>query len=129
MKYLLFIFGLISIQSFGQRVQQNVNKEEFQTIVTTAETFGYINGIRLDSIDAAYAEFSPYKTDRLVFDYGQKRKKIKELVITDKEGIPLCFLPNVNAMYFNFFHFNGWLLDKAMSRSDGSVGTFILKRK
>ncbi len=33
------------------------------------KTFGYINGVRLDSIDAAYAQFGK-KMESEFFDYG-----------------------------------------------------------
>ena len=42
------------------------------------------------------------------FDYGQN-KKVKDMLITNKKGVPLIF-PNYDYYIFkiNFFHYNGW---------------------
>ena len=77
------------------------------TYLKTYKTYGYINGIRLDSIDAGYAKFGR-KSESVYFDYGQN-VKAKDMVITDEKGLPLIF-PNFNYYIFkiNFFYFNGW---------------------
>jgi hypothetical protein len=51
------------------------------------------------------------------------------MIITDKKGKPLVFLPYTSSIFLNFFYFNGWQLDKAFSVSDGSMGSFILKKR
>ena len=75
----------------------------------TFKTHGYIDGIRLDSIDAGYAKFGK-RMEQVFFDYGQN-KKIKDMVITDKKGLPLIF-PGFDYYLFkiNFFYYNGWEL-------------------
>ena len=78
------------------------------TILQTYKVHGYIDGVRLDSLEAGYAHF-----DRIweseVFDYGQKAK-LKDRLITDKKGVPLIFPRHRNIYIFqlNFFHYNGW---------------------
>ncbi len=99
------------------------------TVVIDPKTYGYVNGIRLDSLDANYGEFSRYRGEGLYFDYGQIRGKRKEMVITDKKGKPLVFIPYTTATFLNFFYFNGWQLDNAQSVSDGSVSSLIMKKK
>lgn len=73
----------------------------------TYKTYGYVNGVRLDSIDAAYAQFGK-KMESVFFDYGQDGKR-KDMVITDKNGLPLIF-PRYDYYIFkiNFFYYNGW---------------------
>jgi hypothetical protein len=73
----------------------------------TFKTYGYINGVRLDSIDATYAQFGK-KMESVYLDYGQDGKR-KDMVITDKNGLPLIF-PRYDYYIFkvNFFSYNGW---------------------
>jgi hypothetical protein len=77
------------------------------TILKTYKVHGYIDGVRLDSIDAGYAKFGT-RMEWEFFDYGQN-KKVKDRLITDKKGVPLIF-PNYDYYIFkiNFFHYNGW---------------------
>jgi hypothetical protein len=126
MKLLLPAFLFFSFPTFAQYIQEDLVD---YTIVVNPKTYGYVKGIRLDSIDAVYGEFSRYGGEGLYFDYGQKWDKRKEMVITDKEGKRLVFGPYTNPLFLNFFYFNGWQLDKALSVSEGSVGSFILKKK
>ena len=129
MKSLLPVFLFFCVPSFGQTAQNVPENLSDFTVVMNPKTHGYINGVRLDSVDAVYGEFSRYSGESLYFDYGQKREKRKEMIITDKKGKPLVFLPYTNSIFLNFFYFNGWQLDKAFSVSDGSMGSFILKKK
>lgn len=102
MKKLLLI-GLILKVSFA--FSQAAGTEAIY--LKTFETHGYIDGVRLDSIDAAYAKFGK-KQESIFFDYGQN-KKIRDMVITDKNGLPLIF-PRFDYYIFkiNFFYYNGW---------------------
>ncbi len=78
------------------------------TILKTYKVHGYIDGVRLDSIDAGYAQFDRFWQSE-EFDYGQKAK-LKDMLITDKKGVPLIFPGHRNLYIFqlNFFHYNGW---------------------
>jgi|GEM_PF-1684197 len=129
MKSLLSILLFFSLPAFAQTSQNAADNPSDFTVVIDPKTHGYINGIRLDSIDAIYGEFSRYSGESLHFDYGQKREKRKEMIITDKKGKRLVFIPYTNSIFLNFFYFNGWQLDQALSASDGSAGSFIMKKR
>ena len=129
MKALLPAFLFFWFPMFGQTVPITQEDQADFTVVMNAKTYGYVNGIRLDSIDAAYGEFSRYSGEGLYFDYGQKRGKRKEMMITDNKGKRLVFIPYTNIIFLNFFYFNGWQPDKALGMGDGSVVSFILRKK
>ncbi|MBY0480661.1 MAG: hypothetical protein K2Q21_04840 [Chitinophagaceae bacterium] len=81
---------------------------------------GYSNGIRLDSIPVEYVSFllpnslSLSDISNYVFDFGQQleRKKIKNLLLADKEGRQLNF--RSIATLLNFLDFNGWELKQVV---------------
>jgi hypothetical protein len=85
-KLLLIAFLFQASFAFSQAAEtQAIYLKDFKT-------YGYINGVRLDSIDAAYAQFGK-KMESEFFDYGQDGKR-KDMVITDKKGLPLI-LPDL----------------------------------
>jgi len=100
-KLLLIAFILQSSFAFSQATGTE------DVYLKTYKTYGYINGVRLDSVDAAYAQFGK-KMESEFFDYGQDGKR-KNMVITDKNGSPLIF-PRFDYFIFkiNFFSYNGW---------------------
>jgi hypothetical protein len=76
-------------------------------ILKTYKVHGYIDGVRLDSIDAGYAQFGE-RMEWEYFDYSQDRK-IRDMLITDKKGVPLIFpRPNTYIFQINFLYYNGW---------------------
>lgn len=127
MKLLLPALFFFWFPTFAQTAENTSEDPVDFTVVINPKTYGYVNGIRLDSIDAVYGEFSRHSGDELCFDYGQKRNNRKEMIITDKKGKRLTFIPYTNSIFLNFFYFNGWQLDKVTSVSDGS--SFILKKQ
>ena len=129
MKLLLPVLLSFCFPAFSQSAQNTQQNLADFTVVTDPKTYGYVNGIRLDSLEAVYGEFSKYRGEGLYFDYGQKRDKRKDMVVTDKNGKPLVFVPYTTAIFLNFFYFNGWRLDTALSVSDGSVSSFIMMKK
>jgi hypothetical protein len=129
MKAFLPVLLFFSIPSFGQSPPNESDQATDFTVVLDSKTWGYVNGIRLDSIDATYAEFRRHVGDGLYFDYGQKRNKRKELMLTDKNGKRLVFVPFTNSFFLNFFYANGWQMDKALTNSDGTADSFILVKK
>jgi hypothetical protein len=67
-KSLLPVFLVFYSPSFaqtGQNVQEDLSDI---TVVMSPKNYGYINGVRLDSIDAVYGEFSRYRGESLYFD-------------------------------------------------------------
>ncbi len=129
MKLILPALLFFCFPAFSQTTQNAPENSADFTVVTDPKTYGYINGIRLDSLEAVYAEFSRYRGEGLYFDYGQKRGKRKDMAITDQKGKLLVFVPYTTAAFLNFFYFNGWQLDKALSASDGSVSPYIMMKK
>ena len=103
MKKLLLIFLLFQASFTFAQVEG-----ETGTYIKDCKTYGYVNGVRLDSINMEYAEFGN-RRGSLFFDYGQKGNR-KSKVITDKKGIPLLFTePNTNfVLWLNFLAYNGW---------------------
>lgn len=69
---------------------------------------GYVNGIRLDSIDAKYGEFVIWTPGNYQFDYGQERNKRNEMTVKLKTGENLIFERGSFATILNFMNFNGW---------------------
>ena len=100
-KLLLIAFLFQASFAFSQEANQQA------IYLKTFKVHGYVDGIRLDSIDAGYAKMG--RTGQSVFfEYGQNEKR-KDMIITDKEGLPLIF-PGFSYYLFklNFFHYNGW---------------------
>jgi hypothetical protein len=76
---------------------------------------GYCGNIKLRDIDAEYGElaFVNYVAmtlgtglKRFVFDYGQKYKKDKEILVSNDKGEEITF--SSIAMALNFMDYNGW---------------------
>ncbi len=131
MKLIFSVLILFSVSSFAQKKESTAlildgNKQ----VVKTAKTYGYIDGVRMDSIDARYAEFSHrLLRSGLIFAYGQSEENRKKMLITDRDGKHLAFVPDNISMLLNFFDFNGWELAHVYNSKEGGVDTFILKRK
>ncbi len=98
-----------------------------QQIVNNYNTYGYIDGKRLDSIDAAFATFAPRTYDEVLFDYGQPARKVKEYALTDSTGIPLMFSNHSLSFLLNFFNYNKWTLYQTFGAADNT--THILKKE
>jgi hypothetical protein len=126
MKLVLPALMFFWLPTFAQTSQNTQEDAADFTVVMNPKTYGYVNGVRLDSLDAVYGEFSRYSVGRIYFDFGQVWNKRKEMTVTDKNGKPLVFLTSTNSIFLNFFYFNGWQLDKAISVTDGS--SLILKK-
>lgn len=119
-KIVLILFCFQVTFAFSQ------NYETPQPTITGYNIYGYVNGIRLDSLPATYATFD-WRGDSFTFDYGQPSSKRKDITIADSKGTPLI-IGNYNLPFaFNFFYYNGWELDKAYPVSTGSE--FILKKR
>lgn len=108
MKTLLLLLFFIPSLAFCQ-------KDREESIAPSANQYGYVNGLRLDSINATYAQVDIAPNTRIlagnfikkfIFDYGQRWKEEKEARITDKDGKTFQFLNTAEAL--NFFEFNGW---------------------
>jgi hypothetical protein len=131
MKFILPALFLISVSAFSQKSQNSLASSSGEKqIVTSAKTYGYVSDVRLDSVDAVYAEFR-FRSFRhtLTFDYGQSEEKQNNMTLTDREGRQLDFEPATIARILNFFSFNGWELAHVYNATAGGVDTFILKRK
>ena len=91
--------------------------------VTNSQTFGYVDGIRMDSLNAEYAVFD-WSTRRSFFDYGQSitRKKTR---VTDEKGEPLMFATQSYSFILNFLYFNGWQFSQVGFGAD----RFIVKKR
>ncbi|MEO9147382.1 MAG: hypothetical protein ABI237_17670 [Ginsengibacter sp.] len=92
---------------FNQYLLFHRRKGVGATYVKDFKTYGYINGIRLDSINSGYPSFGK-RGQSLFFDYGQGAS-FKEMLITDKSGLLLIFpTDRRRVLWLNFFYFNGW---------------------
>src|SRR4051794_2061967 len=104
-KILLASCLLISMNLMAQNEFYDVPpKETFNAF--SFKTRGYINGNRLDSIDARFAVVQLWRGG-ICFDYGQNWKKFKELSITNNVGQVLEFETNTFAAALNFLFYNG----------------------
>jgi hypothetical protein len=125
---LLICILFIASSSYAQDYMENVKPDPSFVIPTATNfrTYGYIDGKRLDSVDAVYAEFNWRAQDRVTFDYGQQLSRVKQYVITDAKGVPMIFPTHSYAFLLNFFHYNGWEFVQAYGDSLGRV--YILKK-
>lgn len=126
MKKILFIYLLfLSLKVFSQ------NEVEKPAVpVSDYKVFGYVNGKRLDSIDAQYAEFSwHFFSQTIGFNYGQSKDVRRGITITDSGGNPLEFETNSLAFRLNFFYFNGWKLATAYRNDSGLPDEIILEKR
>ena len=129
MKLQLLICTLFIVSfSYAQDYMENIKTDPSFVIptATSFRTYGYIDGKRLDSLDAVFAEFNWRAQDRVVFDYGQQVSRVKQYAITDAKGVPMIFPSHSYAFLLNFFHYNGWEFVQAYGDSLGRV--YILKK-
>ena len=115
-KFLCICLLFQSIQGSSQSNTGNV-------AVTNAQTFGYVDGIRMDSLNAEYALFD-WGSRRSFFDYGQSVTK-KMARVTDKKGERLMFAGQSVPFMLNFLYFNGWQL----IQDDFRNYQFIIKKR
>jgi hypothetical protein len=123
MKKLLFLFVLLL--PAGMVLSQNT--EPSRLAVRSFKTYGFVEGTRLDSIDAKYAEFE-WRSNSLIFNTGLYGKR-KRITVTDKDGTPLLFTDPRTSLALNFFYFNGWELDRVYQTELNKVSQFILKKR
>jgi len=117
---LLILFIIISIQAFSQNV-----KTEKPAIVF--EKYGYIDGIRLDSIRSEYAEVN-LLNNYILIDYGQQWVSRINYRVTDVEGNILRFSHNTIGAILNFMNYNGWEYINSTEPKD-AMHYFIFRRK
>ena len=134
MKSILFLF--FTLLALGLSAQSGEHSNGF---------FGYLNGIRLDSINAHYAvayfkpEISKQSVDyensntyisppKLCFTFQMEDNK-KNVFIKDSKGNTVSFRGNMAAT-LNFLYFNGWDLANIVYE-DSSMHSyyFLLKRR
>ena len=121
MTKLLFLFFLLPT---GMALSQNT---ESQLAVRSFKTYGFVDGMRLDSIDAKYAEFE-WRSNLLIFNTGLYGNR-KRITVTDKNGTPLLFTDPRTSLALNFFYFNGWELDRVYPNELSKASQFILKKR
>lgn len=91
-------------------------------VVLNPQTFGYVNGTRLDSLNAEYATFE-LGTEKLFFDYGQPQTR-KKTTVTDEKGAPFLFVTQSIPFALNFLYFNGWELTQVSYKAYGRMDIF-----
>lgn len=126
--FTLIFFAFSFVSAFGQETSVSLYADTsgMLPVVFDYKTHGYINGIRLDSVNAQYAEFGWKGIDGISFYYGQNYSKRKELFVSNKQNVPFIFLNRGRAFLLNFFYYNGWEL--ANTSNPQSDGTFMLKK-
>jgi hypothetical protein len=120
-RFLCICFILPSLFAFSQTQDRNT------LAVITPKTFGYVNGMRLDSIDAAYGQIET-RWETIAFDYGQLGGR-KKMTVTDDKGAALTFARTSLTFLLNFFYFNGWELSQSYHDSSEKSEVFILKKR
>jgi hypothetical protein len=130
MKQILFILFLFPLLSSAQK------NKDFDVDVESAKTYGYVNGIRLDSINSLYAQVELLPTEKILtgafvkryaVDYGQKWDKVKEVRLTNKEGLVLTF--SSISLTLNLFDYNGWDLVDMFNVDTGKQMIFFKKKQ
>ena len=96
--------------------------------------YGYVDGIRLDSIDAMWADaddavlaMGGLHQIHFNFRYGQKGVQRKYTVVSDRNG-KLITLNSLGA-FLNFFDYNGWELFSTYETGDRRFQRLILRKK
>ncbi len=126
--FLLFIIIFLSFHSFSQETYtETVNKNSLPVALADYHAYGFIDGKRLDSIDAIYATFDWLTIRQVTFDYGQNNARPKEYFLTDATGKPLIFSVHSFAFLLNFFHYNHWEYDSNYNLS--GIPKWILKKQ
>lgn len=122
MKKLLFLcFIFQSLFAFSQ------SPDRRKLAATNFQPYGYVNGLRLDSIDAQYGQLEP-RAGSIAFDYGQLGGR-KKMTVTDDKGAPLIFARTNITSLLNFFYFNGWELAQSYHDYYEKSEIFILKKR
>ena len=119
-KILCFCLFCHSLLSFSQT-------NSASPAITDPQTFGYVDGIRIDSIGAEYATFE-WGAERLFFDYGQSGTR-KKTTVTDKKGAPLMFAKHSISFTLNFLYFNGWELNQVYYNQTDKTDMLIMKKR
>ena len=120
---LLQLYGAIA-----QNIQSQVATAP-SPVITGFKTYGYINGVRLDSVDAQYATIGWRGGSQATFDFGHFRDGKKELTVTDSKRMPLEFANTSIAFALNFFYFNGWQLAFTHYTHVEKENTLILQKR
>ncbi|MEI6950084.1 hypothetical protein V9K67_23055 [Paraflavisolibacter sp. H34] len=127
MKIILLFFLLLPFGSFAQ--QDEAEPGGFRR-------YGYVGGIRLDSIDALFAlaeitsgssMFFRNLDKRFAFDYGQSARSEREFRLCDSGGKALTFKTTAGAL--NFFDYNGWELVRLIYENKSESQGILLKKK
>ncbi|HVZ97237.1 MAG TPA: hypothetical protein VG847_10205 [Chitinophagaceae bacterium] len=102
MKKIIFICLLLqSSLAFSQAAPDNDIR------IDSFNVHGYVNGIRLDSIHAEYAQCTSVALgNKEYFEYGRPGQR---KLVSNGSGHALKFNNKANdAFVLNFFYFNGW---------------------
>lgn len=124
---LLFLFVSTSALAYSQNNDPSLDKynaykdESSKIKLKSYLVYGYVNGIRLDSINAKYGEFFMWTPGNYQFDYGQERNKRNEMTIKVKTGGNLIFEQRSLAAILNFMNFNGWEPAKGLFTSQNLI--------
>jgi len=119
-RILLSLLSIISVTTFAQNIKLKIPSLAF-------EKFGYIDGVRLDSIGSAYAEVNTQST-YILFDYGQEWVSRNNYRVTDAEGYLIRFSHNTIGTILNFMSYNGWEFVNSVEPQD-AFEHLIFKRK
>lgn len=118
-KLLLFCLLWQSLPAFSQT-------KTAPAAITNFQTYGYVDDVRLDSLNAEYATIE-WGFSRLYFSYGQSESRRKKTV-TDKKGEPMMFAEQSLSFSLNFLYFNGWELAQAYYDRSEKTDILILKK-
>ena len=86
--FLSIILSLLVVPAFSQQttISHRADTSDMPPVISKFQTYGYIDGVRLDSIHTQYAEFFTKGIDGIGFNYGQNLQKRKDVFIKDNTG-------------------------------------------
>ena len=94
------------------------------------ETYGYVDGVRLDSLPSRYIHVSVFG-GTIHVDYGQ-HASLREQRVNDKEGKKITFdrfaTYGLGAL-LNFFDYNGWEYKDNLVEPRSSNKFFVFNKK
>src|SRR5215218_10300042 len=130
MKKLLPIFLVLQSSIAISQIENYYPREEVDSTNRIKRSYklrGFIDGIRLDSLDARYATFFTFR-GALYFDYGQDWIRESSTILKDNKGTDLYFNKDTEGFFLNFFEYNGWEFVNSFSYPNSTKQYFILKK-
>lgn len=127
----LLVFSVFSLAAYSQDGYTELPPEDPKLATvpfTTWRQYGYVDGVRLDSLPADFVVV--FGNGKFMYvDYGKSGKKAKNSPLTNVEEAPFLFARSSTGTALNFLNFNGWTFVNAYSSGADSYPSLIFRKK